>query len=215
MKAQDFKNLNEIVTHFHLTFRFDTFIDFQAVSLFEPNEKFRHDLDFALRNRGEDDKEAFVSEFIIVPFLREIWERHPGVNVFSHVGIALDDLTLIPDYLVAAKPLSGVKVLETPLLATIEAKNEKFDEGWFQALLQLLACQQMNAAEGLPVYAIVTTGDTWQFGKLEYRSFVRHPIPVSLNALEQLCGILDDLFTLCETNVKQYRHETHERHEKE
>lgn len=204
MKAQNFKNLNEILKYFHLEFMFEKFIDFYAISTIEPDAKFKKDLDFALANRGEEDKEAFVSEFIIVPFLKEIWERHSGVNLFSHVSVSLDDLTLIPDYLLAAKTSTGLKTLDKPLLLTIEAKNEKFDEGWFQALLQLIACQKMNETDSIPVYAIVTTGDTWQFGKLERGLFIRHPVPVSLDKPEKLFGILDYLFAECEKNSERF-----------
>jgi hypothetical protein len=45
-------------------------------------------------------KEFFTSEFIIVPFLKKIWKRHPGLNLFSYVQIKVD---VVPDYLVSSK----------------------------------------------------------------------------------------------------------------
>ncbi len=56
------------------------------------------DLEFAMTHRGAVDKEAFACEFLIVPFLKEAWKRHPDLNLFSHLSIQVNDLTAIPDY---------------------------------------------------------------------------------------------------------------------
>ncbi|MCP4104094.1 MAG: hypothetical protein GY749_00915 [Desulfobacteraceae bacterium] len=200
--AHDFKNSNEILKHFHLEFQFEKFINFDSTHSVGPDEKFKAELDFSLMNRGEDDKEAFACEFLIVPFLKETWMRHPKVSLFSHVTIKVDDFNLVPDYLVATKPSTGIKSLDKPLLLTTEAKNEKFDEGWFQALQQLIACQKINKTDKITIYAIVTTGDIWQFGKLEKHLFSRHPVSVSLDNTGKLLGILDFLFSECEKNME-------------
>jgi hypothetical protein len=87
------------------------------------------DLEFAMTHRGAVDKEAFACEFLIVPFLKEAWKRHPDLNLFSHLSIQVNDLTAIPDYLVSVKTQTGWKDLTTPLLLVVEAKDEKFEEG--------------------------------------------------------------------------------------
>jgi len=83
----------------------------------------------------------------------------------------------------------------------VEAKNEKFEEGWCQALLQSVVCQKINKTNKIPILSIVTTGDVWQFGKLEETSFIRHPLSASVQNTEQLLGILDILFSECEKNA--------------
>jgi hypothetical protein len=45
--------------------------------------------------------------------------------------------------------------LYKPLLLTVEAKNEKFDEGWTQALLQSVVCQKINGTPNIPILSIV------------------------------------------------------------
>ncbi|OQX24497.1 MAG: hypothetical protein BWK80_20565, partial [Desulfobacteraceae bacterium IS3] len=102
---------------------------------------------------------------------------------------------------VSSKSRTGYKILKKPLLLTVEAKNEKFEEGWCQALLQSVVCQKINKTNKIPILSIVTTGDVWQFGKLEETSFIRHPLSASVQNTEQLLGILDILFSECEKNA--------------
>jgi hypothetical protein len=199
--THDFNSAEDILENFRLTFRFDRFIAYEAAEPVQAADWFKEEIYFSLANRGEDDKEFFTSEFIIVPFLKEIWKRHPGLNLFSHVQIKADDLIAIPDYLLSSKSKTGYKVVKKPLLLTVEAKNEKFEEGWRQALLQSVICRKINNTDKIPILSIVTTGDVWQFGKLEEISFIRHPLSVSVQNIEQLLGVLDVLFSECEKNI--------------
>ncbi len=196
--ADDLKSIDTILKASHLTFRFEKFVDYGTARHVEATEWFKEEIDFSLSHRGEDDKESFSSEFIIVPFLRETWKRHPELNLFSHVQIQADDLILIPDYLLSSMSPTGYKKVCKPLLLTVEAKNEKLDEGWCQALLQSVVCRKINGTDDIPILSIVTTGDLWQFGRLEKASFVRHPVSASVQGL---LGILDTLFSECERNA--------------
>ncbi len=194
----NFNHVPDILTHYHLDYQMAEFLDFNQPPAVQIPEWFKQDLRFTIANRGEPDKEAFACEFIIVPFLKEAWKKHPHLSLFSHVAIQAEDLTVIPDYLVTAKHPTGYKTVYKPLLLTVEAKNEKFEDGWTQALLQAVVCQKINGTANLPVLAIVTTGDLWQFAKLEKQQFIKHPFSASLQNLEVLLGILDTLFTECE-----------------
>ncbi len=200
-----FNNTKEILAHYHLVYQIAKFIDLENIPPIATTDSFKEELDFALANRGESDKEAFTTEFIIVPFLRTVWRKHPRLSLFSHVSIQADEITVIPDYLVTAKDPSGYKAVYQPLLLTVEAKNEQLEKGWEQALLQAVVCQRLNGANDIPVLAIVTTGDVWQFGRLEKQVFTRHPLPVSIQHLEELLGILDALFSECETVETKFR----------
>lgn len=204
MSVDDFKDLEDILRHFGLRFQFNQFIDLKNPPKIELAPFLLEDLEFGLTHWGTDDKEAFICEFLIVPILKEVWKRHPDLNLFSHVPIQADELKLIPDYLVSAKTRTGWKRLHSPLLLVVEAKDEKFEAGWFQALLQLVICQKINGMNEIPILAIVTTGDLWQFGKLEKECFVRHPIPLSIRKPEDLLGILDICFAECEKNARLY-----------
>ena len=191
-------NAKIILDQYGLSYKMAEFLDFNKIQPVNVMDWFKEELRFSLLNRGENDKEAFTSEFIIVPFLKEAWKRHSQLNLFSHVQIKADDVTVIPDYLISAKDPTGYKIIFKPLLITVEAKNEHFDEGWTQALLQSIICQKINGTDKIPVLSIVTTGDTWQFGKLDQQLFIKHPFPASVQNMEGLLGILDVLFSECE-----------------
>lgn len=133
-----------------------------------------------------------------MPFLRAVWRRHPNLELFSHIQIQADDIVVIPDYLVSSRSPTGYKALSKPLLLTVEAKDEKFHEGWIQALQQAIICQKINAMTDVPVFSIVTTGDFWEFGKLEGEMFLKHPLPASIQHPDELLGVLDTLFEVCE-----------------
>lgn len=199
--AREIPKLEEILEQYHLHYTVDEFLNFDVIMPVKANDAFQEELKFALLHRGEDDKEAFTSEFIIVPFLRETWKNHPDLNLFSHVQIRADDIIVIPDYLLSAKPPSGYKTVYKPLLLTVEAKDEKFDEGWSQALLQSVVCQKINQTPAIPIFSIVTIGDSWQFAKLQENLFTKHPIPASIQHADELLGILHTLFAECEKSL--------------
>lgn len=190
----NFTSLKDVIHAYGLSYKADKFIDFQTIEPSSVTDWFKAEIEFSLANQGQDDKEAFVSEFIIVPFLKEIWKRHPGLSLFSHTALSADDITVVPDYLLTARDPSGYKSVYKPLLLTVEAKNEKFDEGWMQAVLQAVVCQKLNGVPEVPVFAIVTTGDIWEFGKLEQRLFTYHPLPLSVQDMGRLLGVLDFLY---------------------
>ena len=188
----------ELLETYQLQYLSEEFMDFHAVQPIQMPEWFQDELHFALEHLGESDKEAFASEFIVVPFLRETWQRHPRLNLFSHVAINAENVTVIPDYLVTAQAPTGYKSVYKPLLLTIEAKDERFEQGWEQALQQSIVCQQINQNPAIPIFSIVTTGDFWEFGKLDGRIFLKHPLPASIQHPDEVLSVLDALFAACE-----------------
>jgi len=201
MMNNNFSNSKEILDAYQLLFKYDKFIDYQSVTKVSLPQYFLDNLDFSLVNRGQADKEFFRSEFIIVPFLFEAWKKHPKITLFSHPNLKVKDFNLYPDYIIAGKDKTGLKVLQRPLLLTVEAKDEKVEQGWFEALMQMVAARLMNENDDIPVHAIVTTGDYWHFGKLEGNTFVRHPTYIGVNDPENLISILNHIFSLCEAHA--------------
>jgi len=62
------KNIGEILEKYDLIFKNEKFIDFSIIPNIELSLVFIEDLEFSLSKIGEDDKESYMSEFIIVPF---------------------------------------------------------------------------------------------------------------------------------------------------
>jgi hypothetical protein len=206
----NFTSLKDVIQAYGLSYQTDQFIDFQAIEAVSVADWFKAEIDFSLKNQGQDDKEAFVSEFVIVPFLKEAWKHHANLSLFSHPTLTTDDVTVIPDYLLTARDPSGYKSIYKPLLITVEAKNENFDEGWMQAVLQAVVCQKLNEKPEIPIYAIVTTGDIWEFGKLENKRFTYHPLPLSVQDIGRLLGVLDFLYQQSEISAQAFSIQTAE-----
>jgi len=197
----NFSTSKEILDAYQLQFRYDKFIDYKNIAKLSLPQYFLDNLDFALMNRGQADKEFFSAEFIIAPFLYEAWRRHPKITLFSHPNLKVQDFNLYPDYIIAAKDKTGLKVLQKPLLIMVKPEDEKIKQAWFDALMQMVAARLMNETNDIPVHAIVTTGDGWYFGKLEGNTFTRHPIPIGLNKPENLISVLNHIFSLCEAHA--------------
>jgi len=197
----NFSSSKEILDAYQLMFKYDKFIDYQKVTKIKLEKYFLDQLDFMLINRGQADKEFFTAEFIISPFLYEAWRRHSKITLFSHPNIKVQDFNLYPDYIIAAKDKTGLKVLQKPLLMTVEAKDEKVEQGWSDALMQMVAARLMNESDDIPIHAVVTTGDNWYFGKLEDDTFTRHPTPVGIDDPESLISVLNHIFSLCEAHA--------------
>ncbi len=199
--SQNFASIKQVLDAYKLSYKVEKFIDIEKIVLMPVSDWFKAEIEFSLTHCGQEDKEAFLSEFIIVPFLKEIWKQHPALSLFSHPTLSIEDMTVIPDYLLTAADPSGYKSVYKPLLLTIEAKNEKFNESWKQALLQAIVCQKLNATTEIPIFTIVTTGHIWEFGKLEQQVFTYHPLPLSVQDMGRLLGILEFLYLRSESYI--------------
>jgi hypothetical protein len=76
----------------------------------------------------------------------------------------------------------------------VEAKKQDFDLGWAQALAAMIAGQRLNATDQTELHGIVSTGTTWEFGKLHAKQFVRDPRTFSISDLPTLFGALHYVF---------------------
>jgi hypothetical protein len=76
-----------------------------------------------------------------------------------------------------------------PLCIITEAKQDDWKKGWTQALAEMYAASTQGANI---CYGVVTTGDFWQFSRLEAgKIFTRDPI--KLSAIENLQKVLNTL----------------------
>jgi hypothetical protein len=204
MKFSDFKNNSELLAHFKLKINNSKFIDFNQIPQQALSEWILSDIDFALSNRGDTDMEFYACEALIFPILREVWKRNPKVKVFSHPQIKYEDLILVPDYVVTPKDKTGANTFQTPLLITVEAKNDDFALGWSDAYRQLIVARYLNQNDEIPIYALVSIGDTWQIGKLEKNVIYKHPIGLGLDNSSRLLGVLDFIFADCVRTAEKF-----------
>ncbi len=204
MKFSEFKTISDILIHFDLTVQTNRFIDFESISPLEIPNSLKEDIDFVLSERGDTDMEFYACEFLISPLLKEAWKRNPKAKLFSHPQIKYEDLVLIPDYVVTPRNKTGVNIFEKPLLITVEAKHDDYDLGWIDAYKQLIVARLMNKNNELPIYAIVSIGKGWEFGKLDGKTIHKHPLGISLDNPNKLLGILDFIFADCVKTAEKF-----------
>ncbi len=146
------------------------------------------------------------SEFIIAPVLAEVWLQFAGrVSLFSGVDFTVDaavGLAGVCDYLFSLSPLQ--LVVQAPVLAIVEAKNDNLKSGLAQCMAEMLAAQKFNARGGTetPVlYGVVTTGSAWKFLRLSGVEVVIDETEYHIEQLETILGIL--VFMIREALTRQ------------
>lgn len=190
---KEYKNMNDILDDFEINYDAKKFIDLKLISDIVLDTNFIDDLDYSVSQISNQDKEYFVRDFVVSPLLFRAWRLHPKLALFSHPYLKSDDIQCYPDFLFTARHPRGTKELYRPLLITVETEHEEFTEDWQQALLQMIAAQQINKDKTIPIHAIVSNGKYWEFGKLENNIFTKNITPTSLENPEKLVGILSYL----------------------
>ena len=150
--------------------------------------------DISFRNENS------IRHQIITPILNVVVRHYKPLKLWIEEPFNVDEdkgLTGKPDYLIASKTKIGEMSL--PPLCIIEAKKANFDEGWTQALAEMVAA----SIKGVKVcYGAVTTGKIWEFGKLESSVFERDLNSVSTQDLQKVFNTLYWLFGLAYAEMK-------------
>ena len=203
MAFSNYKNIAQVQKKFKIKHIEESFISIVEINI--PSE-FQQDFEFIRQNIDIFTSEAARCETIIFPILKEVYK-----NYYQHLALWIqkyiaydDDLQGTPDYLLAAKSELGKKVLENPLLAVVEAKQNDFEQGWGQCLAELVALQKLNnLATEFTYYGIVSDGNLWQFGKLRGQLFVQETSSFTLDQLEHIFGALVYVFEQLHTTIKK------------
>ncbi len=150
--------------------------------------------DSALKTRSEKAR----SEFIIAPILTEILELNQHrFALFSGQYFDVEPETGLSgecDFLLTMQPKASI--VSAPVFALIEAKKQDIEAGLGQCAAQMLAAQKFNLRKETPqiaVYGCVTTGEIWQFLKLQGSTLEIDTERYYLNELELLLGALQNV----------------------
>jgi hypothetical protein len=200
MKFSDFKSVEDVLAKYPL---YEVNARFLPEVELVPKEWFIANIKFALNTRASVESEMFYREAFVYPFMQQAWQRHPKLKVWVNRKLAYkEELTGEPDYFVSTLPQGPTRdPVGKPLVAVAEAKQEDFVMGWGQCLAEMIACQKLNDNEDVIIYGIVSTGEFWQFGKLEKDTFTRELYPYSINDSAKVLGALDYLFEQCEKQI--------------
>ncbi len=151
---------------------------------------------FALTASTEKAK----SEFIIAPTLLEVEGNYPNqIAIYSgknlEVNIA-DGLSGECDFIIGKGSVSAI--IGTPIIALVEAKRESLENGLGQCVAQMYGSIIYNQKHGdisNKVYGCVTTGDLWQFLKLEDKVLTIDRNVIYLNELDRILSCFSAIIT--------------------
>jgi hypothetical protein len=135
------------------------------------------------------------SEFIIVPILltsREL--SHNRVAIYSGQRLDVDATAgLVGEcdfILTATEPLP---LIQTPVVCIVEAKKNDIEAGFGQCAAQMLGAYRVNQRDDTgidTIFGCITTGETWQFLKLQHDQLTIDTERYYINAVGAILGVL-------------------------
>lgn len=187
-------DIETAIADFGLTFR-EKVGYFSQVTEVQPSSLLMQILDFNGPIALAINSEKVRSELIIAPLLLELKRSHPDrVSFFSGKEFNVDasrGLNGYCDFLISRSPQQSV--IQSPVIAIVEAKNENIELGLGQCIAEMVAAQIFNQRKGLEISTIlgaVTTGSTWKFMQLEDKTVELDLTEYFLNQVGKILGIL-------------------------
>ncbi|MCK5898132.1 MAG: hypothetical protein KAG06_03570 [Methylococcales bacterium] len=195
MSYTDF-NLSQVKTKFELTeVRTALFPDIKAI---EVSDYLTEALDIGLELALATASEKARSEFIIAPILFEL-ERHHRKKLAIYSGERLDvdktqGLTGECDFILSKGQMTHT--IQTPIFALVEAKKNDISQGLGQCVAQMVAATLYNQTHNNAIanlYGCVTTGETWQFLRLQEKRLQIDSQRHYINEVGIILGILQQI----------------------
>ena len=140
--------------------------------------------------------EKASSELIIINVLLELKHRWQ-IGLFSGIDFTVDKEKGLNGYCDFILSRSSEQLfVETPVVAIVEAKNEKIMSGIGQCIAEMLAATLYNERDGKPlasVYGVVTTGHAWKFLKMQDAVVWIDCADYYINQPQKVVGILSSM----------------------
>ena len=192
MAFTEFKNLGQVVKKYDLLVKNLHFLPAEATM--EASEWLHQEIKCVFEQGLYRTSEIAIGEQLIYPVLKEVWKNHflAEFLLWSHPTFSVDEqLTGTPDYLVAKRTRYDNALVGPPILVTIEAKKDNFEEGWGQCAAEMVAAKVTNGPEfQQKIYGIVSNGDKWEFAYLHDNTFVKNIAFVDVLDLNKLYSSL-------------------------
>jgi hypothetical protein len=144
MPFSNYKSISAVAKEFQINYLRDNFI---VETEFALSEVFRNELELIFNDGVFDNSGIAICENIIYPVLKEVWKNYrSNFILWSHQTLVYNEnLSGIPDYILAKRSPLGTVVFDKPYFILVEAKKESaFDEGWGQCLAEMIAVQRLN-----------------------------------------------------------------------
>lgn len=141
------------------------------------------------------------SELIVMPFLAELAEQNDGkFLIYSGIDLNVDtDAGLNGECDFILSKDADKYFLSTPVFGMVEAKKQDIDLGIPQCVAQMLGALRFNEQQGNDlntIYGCVTTGETWQFMRLEDREVSIDTRRYYIDRPEIILGVLQQIIDL-------------------
>lgn len=167
----------------------DLFLDVLPV---ESSGWLKETLKTGLRLARPSSSEKARSEFIVVPILFEMEKRNNECfTIYSGERLDVDQnrgLVGECDFILTKGKIKHT--IQKPIVALVEAKKNDIDFGLGQCVAQMVGSQIFNQGEINAIYGCVTTGEDWQFLKLEQNIITFDNKRYYINEVEKILGIL-------------------------
>lgn len=144
------------------------------------------------------NSEKSRSELIVMPILIELRKQFSNqIGLFSGKDFTVDSqkgLNGFCDFLISKSPEQ--LIIEAPVIAIVEAKNDNIETGLGQCMAEMIAAQLFNHQKGnevQKVYGVITTGSLWKFMQLEDQTITIDLNEYFLGNLGKIVGILRSL----------------------
>jgi hypothetical protein len=191
MSYRQFKDADNLLTQFDAKTNYARLFD--NITPLQPSSRLVSYLE--MREFIGAVSEKSRCELIVMPILGDIAMRYTG-KISLHSGITMEGdktkgLTGECDFLFSAMP--DILVLRAPVFAITEAKKQDFELGLPQCMAQLLGAQLYNKRKNRSaktIFGCVTTGNEWQFLKLEENLFTIDTRRYFFNELPEILGVL-------------------------
>jgi hypothetical protein len=145
------------------------------------------------------DTEKARSELIIMPILVELKKQYKlqnksQISIFSGRDFTVDiskGLNGFCDFLISRSPEQII--IEAPVVALVEAKNDSIQSGLGQCMASMIAAQIFNETKENQIetiYGVVTTGTNWKFLRLNGKTIEIDLNEYFISQLGKIFGIL-------------------------
>ena len=200
MPFSNYSNIEQVLREFEIIYQE---ADFIQPTPFHLSDYSREDLHTVMREGVVDCSEYAICENLIYPVLKEVWKVYSkDFILWSHRSLNYDEkLSGFPEYIIARRSPLGKVVFDQPYFLIVEAKQDKFDEGWGECLAEMIAAQKLNQDSTITIFGIVSNGKTWEFGKLESEHFIKNIAPQTIYNIDELFAAVNYIFKQCKLQL--------------
>lgn len=201
MIFNNYTSVGNLINKFHINYIEGNYIPATKIKI---SKYFLNDLELVINERVFENSKESICEGIIYPILKEVWKPYrKKITLWSHQPLTPgNELSWIPDYLVAQKSPLGRIVLENPYFVIVKVTKDGTNEDWGECLAQLIAAQRINRTKEKAIFGIVSNGITWEFGRLKLDTFAKNNQIYTIRELDKLMAAINYIFHQCYLEVE-------------